>query len=346
MRSAMLLGLTLLPFFGASGYASPSEAGGHVCPDIPEPVVSLAYGSRYRDDSKTRSDIDKEGDAEVTAALKPIDDFIRSLSAIADDIAAEEPDVRLDADCAGDALAAWAEAGAMTDLQTLNARLSVGGRLAGLALSYRRIRPLMADDTQVSAVDRWLKDASYNQIAFWEDDAPPGAQEGNLRAWAALGYLATGLAVGDDTLVEEAARTTEALACTANDDGSLPQEMRRAHYALHYQFHAVAPMITTAALLKRDAGIDITATCDGALGRAARFAVTDYLNEGSAAEALTGRRQSYFDGAGEIRQHELAWAHAFAAIYGDDAGLQHLTGAFRTLRNSKLGGNQALMWLQ
>ena len=38
--------------------ASAPQAGDVTCMDVPEPVVSLAYGSRYTDDSADRSDLD------------------------------------------------------------------------------------------------------------------------------------------------------------------------------------------------------------------------------------------------------------------------------------------------
>ncbi len=69
MKLALILAVTLLP---GAGFAA--------CDPVPDPVVRLDYGSRYADDSKTRSDFDDEGNAEVDAALKPVDQFIIDLA--------------------------------------------------------------------------------------------------------------------------------------------------------------------------------------------------------------------------------------------------------------------------
>ncbi len=47
------------------------------CDPLPDPLVELSHGSRYTDDSATRSDIDEDSNADVEAALEPVDNLRR-----------------------------------------------------------------------------------------------------------------------------------------------------------------------------------------------------------------------------------------------------------------------------
>jgi poly(beta-D-mannuronate) lyase len=83
------------------------------CPAAVEPVVSLGFGSRYAEDSKNRSDFDEESDKAVTAALKPIDEFITELAKQTDVLnnpETEEEVALAAATCVIDSILPWAEA--------------------------------------------------------------------------------------------------------------------------------------------------------------------------------------------------------------------------------------------
>ena len=337
-----LIALTLVPRPSEATVADP-EARVCATAEAPQPTPSLAFGSRYRDDSKTRSDLDPEGDAEVTAALKPIDDFIRIISREANKVL-EGDDAEWRADCIVDAIRDWADARALEDLQTLTAQLSVGARIAGVSLAYIQVRDVTTRREDLRHIDLWLRRMTSAQVLFWEEGATSGAKKGNLRAWAALGFAASGIAMKDRFLMEEAARTIDMLMCTANEDGSLPQEMRRGKYALHYQFHAIAPLVFTQAMLQH-AEIETPMPCTENLVKIVRFALSD-MADGSRSQAYNGKRQSYFDGTSKFEQHEFAWLVAMATMpafqTAADLPLEFVPAG--PYRNSKLGGNQDLLW--
>ena len=342
-----LQGLTIAALLMGSGpvaASDPTPAAPENCrtEDAPQPTVTLAFGSRYKADSKSRSDIDPEGNAEVTNALKPIDDFIRIIASEANKaLEGDEPIWR--ADCIVSAMRGWADARALEDLQTFTAQLSVGSRIAGLALAYLQVRDLSDREDDKLRIDLWLRRMTSAQVLFWEDGATPGAQKGNLRGWATLGFASVGLALDDRFLLTTAAQTADMLMCTANPDGSLPQEMRRGKYALHYQLHAIAPLVVTTGLL-RDADLAVEMPCADTLPRIVEFALSD-LSDGARSQAYNGKVQSYFDGTETFEQHEFAWLVAYAGLpvaQPDDLPLQHVPDG--PYRNSKLGGDQNLLW--
>ncbi|MEO1313812.1 MAG: alginate lyase family protein [Pseudomonadota bacterium] len=335
----MRLVLTLLVALSA---AAPVQATGlsDECSAAPTPVHSLAYGSRYTAESENRSDLDAQANRAVDEALGPVDDFLRDLARAANSALEDPTDGPGQARCTVAQIAEWARAGALNDLQTPTARLTIGSRIAGLALTLRQVAP-HADPGDLSDSLAWLGGLVEAQMLFWEEDAPPGARQGNLRAWAALAAAAVSDLSDDPVQRGWAAWSARYVMCKAAPDGSLPQEMSRGRHALHYQLHSVAPLVVTAVLLKRK-GSDLSEVCDGALHRAVAFTAADVV-DGMASQAITGERQTYFDGTREISGFNLAWAEAYLTLRAD-AGLDALVEPFRPLSHSKLGGNQTLIW--
>lgn len=335
----MALALTVVvpaaPAFAAD------EPAPHDCAAAPAPVHALDYGSRYRDDSPDRDVLDRDADAEVDAALAPVDGFLRDLADLANTIYAPDTDRASVAACVVDQLGRWAEAGALAELDSTAARLTAGSRLAGFALILRQVAPHAEDEASVRLVSDWLARRVRGQMRFWEQGAPDGARRGNLRAWAALAAAATAELTGDEVMRSWATWSTAYVLCTANPDGSLPQEMTRGRHALHYQMHAVTPLAVSAVLLDaRD--IPIGEACDHALARVVRFTVSD-LTDGRLTRARTGEVQTYFDGTRQLEGFNIAWLEAYLTL-DPDPGLEALAAAWRPLSHSKLGGDQTAIW--
>ncbi|WP_108483108.1 alginate lyase family protein [Oceaniglobus ichthyenteri] len=330
----------ILPTLGlAVGLASPAIAG---CFPPTEPVVTLDFGSRYVAEDASRATIDDESNAAVNAALAPVDDFIRDLAFAANTVTRHgAPEAAL-ADCVVARIAAWAWADALSDLGSLTAQLSVGGRLAGIAEAYRQVRPFAEINHRTAAIERWLEKRSAEQIDFWEKDATHGARRGNLRAWASLAIFQVADLTGDDAARLWAFASAARILCSAREDGSLPQETGRGKWGLHYQFHAIAPLVTLAA---RAAPTDpaLMTICNGALPRAVTYALDDYANGGLRTAEYSGQVQTYFDGTQNLEPHAIAWVPAYLTLTSSDAA-SALAAKTETLANSKLGGDQRLLW--
>ena len=334
---SLALGMALL--------ASPLAAEeGPECPKIAEPVISLGFGSRYTDDSANRSDFDEEGDKAVTAALKPIDTFITDLAKqtdILNDPEAESAAADAAASCVLDSIRIWAEADALSDLTTQGANLSAPSRVGGLAFAYAAVRAYQPDAPPDETIETWLRDRALQTMAYFDNDAPPRASQNNLRAWAGLAVARIGLSLQDETLITWAADTVELVICTAAPDGSLPNEMWRGRLALHYQLHAVAPLVTTTALLQ-EARPELFASCGNALPRVVTFTLAG-LKDPSPVEKITGKEQTVGGVKRKPRDFELAWVPAYLHL-DPEAELDVEIDPTAKLGNSKLGGDQRLLW--
>ena len=333
IRAGLVLVLTL------AGSAALAD-----CPTAPEPVLSLSYGSRYTDDSATRSEIDATGAAEADDALRPVDDFLRDLTEQANAVFEDGADAAAIANCVVGQVAVWAEADALSDLSSETSKLTVGSRIAGFGLVLLQVLPQATDTARIDTIKAWLARLMGAQTRFWEQDAPDGARQGNLRAWAALGGASVAEILDDAALRSWSAWSVSHVLCSASSDGSLPQEMGRGSYALHYQLHAIAPLVVSTLLLDRQ-GISLRATCNDALGRIVAFAVND-LDTGAATQAITGEVQSFFDGQDTLEGFNLAWIEAYLQLQDmpNRDALDRLAEGYRPLNYSKLGGNQTLIW--
>lgn len=321
--------------------AAPEEDA-DVCVQAPEAVVSLSYGSRYTEGSEDRSDLDDASNAEVDKALRPVDDFIADLANGANRAQAGGEGAAEAADCVIDAVYAWAEADALSRLETMNAQISAPSRLGGIAMAYFLAKPLASelDPARQSVIEEWLQERMLATMDYFDHDAPPNASRNNLRAWAGFAAAAVATATGDAQIAEWAAGTVELVACQADEDGALPLEMGRGARALQYQLHAVAPLVVSAALLS-DEGRDMYEVCDGAIHRIVAF-VPAAFEQPELVNDKAGEEQTYFDGE-ELRGFELAWAEAYLSRF-DDPTLAAFVESYRPLANSKLGGMQDLIW--
>ena len=317
-------------------------ADGHdVCEAAPPAVISLSYESRYAGSGDARAEIDAESEAEVLSALKPLDAFVDSLAFGTSGLYEGSAKARqATAACLLDKMAEWAAADALSDLSTVTAELTVGSRYSAFALVLWQTLPYAPDHPERDNILKWLEKRVDEQVAFWAD-APSGAREGNLRAWAALAASALAEQSDRSDLRDWATASVRDVMCTAEADGSLPQEMSRGRFALHYQLHAIAPLVTASVFLERQ-GVRASAICDEALHRIVHFAMSD-LADGSKTAAKTGKAQSLFDGSDHVTSFQLAWIEQYLLLKRSET-LEATAEALRPLIYTKLGGNQTEIW--
>ena len=338
-RAPLVLALMACGVMGALSAQAQDAPAPWECPALAPPVVRLDHGSRYTSGDKTHSSFDTASNADVNAQLKPLDSFITAMI-IAANVALTSADPKA-VDCVRAGLLAWAKAGALSDLGTLNAKLSAPSRLAGLAYAWDEVKPMVGETPDGAVIEAWLAGLARATMTFFDTEAPPHSQKNNLRAWAALAVARVGLTLRDQAMIDWADASVQLVACTANPDGSLPLEMARKRLALHYQLHALTALIPTAVLLQRD-GHALFQACNGSLHRSIRFALAAF-GDPTEVTRLAKAKQSYFDGSDKLQGFELAWSSAYlATFYAPD--LAAFVAPYGELTNSKLGGVQSLVW--
>lgn len=336
----MIATLRTIAAFGliiSAGVIAPVIAD-ETCPAAPDPVHSLDHGSRYVKSNEPGTEIDPDANLAADKEVKAVDGFLRDLVRLVSDQTAEG------ANCALSQMAVWAEGHALEDLQSKTANLTIGARIAGFGLVTLQALKHADNPDELASIQAWLGRLMQRQMVFWEEDGYDGAKRGNLRAWAALAGAVSAEIIDDPVMRGWAAWSAHYVLCTANADGSLPQEMRRKKFALHYQLHAIAPLVVTSALLEAQ-GVSLQASCDRALERVINFALDD-LDSGARTAEITGVTQSFFDGTQELRPFQISWIEAYLTLdeVPNRERLDALAAQHRPLNYSKLGGNQTLIW--
>ncbi|WP_347311238.1 alginate lyase family protein [Defluviimonas sp. SAOS-178_SWC] len=343
LRCVMKLADRLLPVLPAA-FLSAGIAGAQEpvsCAAPPDPVISLSFVSRYAEGDENRSTIDPRREAEAEDALKPLDQFIDALADRTESLySGRIQDREAAANCILDQLGRWAEADALTDLGTETVKLTIGSRYAAFALILWQTLPYAPDHPRRTAILDWLDRRMRAEMSFWSD-APSGAQKGNLRAWAGLAAAAVSVQTDRPELRDWADDSIAAVMCSANSDGSLPQEMGRGEFALHYQLHAIAPLVTAVVLLERQ-GVPARRHCNDAIHRIVDFAIAD-LADGARTKAITGVEQSLFNGSEQLTTFQLAWIEQYQLLRKSER-LEALARDLRPLIYTKLGGNQTALW--
>jgi poly(beta-D-mannuronate) lyase len=316
------------PAAGASGSGD--------CFAVPRPVVSLNFGSRYEANSKTRSDIDESSNAKVDAALKPVDEFIQDLTRYANKVR-QDPQKNQDlAVCVIKAIDTWAKADALSDMETDNAKLSVPSRIGGIAIAYSQV---VSEATHYPnerrRIARWLRVRAYETMAFFDYRAPPKASRNNLRAWAGLAVGQIGVMQKNTKLIGWALETNRAMLADASTNGTLPLEMGRGKYALHYQIHALGPLTTSMALMC-EAGYGNSGADMAKLAQIVKFTMKAVDNP-SLVQPIAGKAQKFSKGI-KANDHSLAWVEPYIAMT-NDRSLSRAVDGYRPFSNSKLGGN-------
>ncbi|KAA3515368.1 alginate lyase family protein [Agrobacterium rosae] len=306
------------------------------CPSVAKPVVNIDLPSRYKDADKSRSEIDDKLNAEVETSLAPIDGFIRNL---ADDAnkTLDEKKASAAAKCIFSSVASWAKAGALMQAETMNAHLALSSRIAGISAAYARAltveKPSATDE---KSIHDWLVTLTEKQIVYFDTEAPPMASRNNHRAWAGLAAAQVGAITGRQNLLDWGAQTNQLLICSAGPDGSLPEEMKRKDKALHYQLHAVAPIVMTARILYPSRP-DSLGVCDRKLDKIVDFTISALANPAIVAD-IAGTKQSFQTRKEKLKAFQIAWLEPYLFLQNDDVALS-LAKSYRPLANSFLGGN-------
>jgi poly(beta-D-mannuronate) lyase len=306
------------------------------CATLVQPVVNIDLPSRYKDDDKSRSEIDEKLNAEVEKSLAPIDGFIRNLADAANKTL-DEKKASAAAECIFRSLASWAQAGALTQAETMNAHLALSSRIAGISAAYARALTVEKPSaTNEKSIQDWLVTLTEKQIVYFDTKAPPMASRNNHRAWAGLAAAQVGAITGRQNLMDWGAQTNQMLICSAGQNGSLPEEMKRKDKALHYQLHAVAPIVMTARILYPSRP-DSLSVCDGKLDTIVDFTISALANPEIVAD-IAGTKQSFQTRKEKLKAFQIAWLEPYLFLQNDDVALS-LAKSYRPLANSFLGGN-------
>lgn len=215
------------------------------CNPPPAAVRDIEANSFYIDDH--HSVIDRDLEKNYHDDIRPLEDYLRSVAAMADK-RLEKNDVDAGR-CAVAWLDSWAQGGALQG-RMINGRGDTQAQferkwlLAGLSLAYIKVREL-ATPEQAGHIASWMQDIADQSLVLFDS---PKHKRNNHYYWVGLAVMGTAVATDSRTHLDKARVVFDKALRDIEDDGGLPMEMDRAGMALHYHNFALAPLALMAAL--------------------------------------------------------------------------------------------------
>ncbi|MDR3526758.1 MAG: alginate lyase family protein [Rhizomicrobium sp.] len=206
------------------------------CP-APIPAQRDIIADSYYDDPPVYSHIDPVKHAAYEAAVKPLDNYLRTVAKLASEGQKT---------CAVRWLVSWSEGDAMLGrIEKEQAHYERKWILSGLALSYAKVRDAASND-QRAAIDTWLQAVADGVRSH--SDAFKGVRN-NHYYWEGLAVAATGAVTGNAKDVAWGHKVFNDAMADIAPDGTLPPEMRRGGRALHYHLFSAAPLAMLESIL-------------------------------------------------------------------------------------------------
>ena len=306
------------------------------CPNAPPPVITFDADSIYADGDATRSTIDPAAKAAYEASVRPLRLFGQGVSRMANRyVKSRGADVGAAA-CVIDWLAAWARGGALSQIASRQAALSLTRVLSTVGLAYVQARVGVANDPSLAAVmadqiDPWMQRLGRETVAVY--DGQRRSDLGNHRYWGGLAAAAIAIATQDRPLFDWAMKSYEVGACQIDPQGALPIELTRGPRSRDYHIHAAAPLVMLAEIGERN-GRDEYGVCDGALHRLVRF-ILEAVIDPARINALAGAEQLPL----KQLENRLAWIAIYRSRFAlpvaiplpEDLGATTLGGSVRML---------------
>jgi len=208
------------------------------CPSTIVPVHAIEATTYYRRDDPSRSTIDPVKHEENLRLIKPVDDFLKTVSDLSDRYVSTGDHSWKE--CADNLMVEWAAGKGLLDVSS-GAQARFMQQWASSTLGFSRIKlgPI-EDPVQRGAVNSWLM-----QIAkqVYDRNIKEGERKRNNHYyWSMLGVGAIGVAVHDETLWQESRRMYSVAITDVREDGTLPAELSRGKRAALYHAFAAQPL--------------------------------------------------------------------------------------------------------
>jgi Alginate lyase len=169
--------------------------------------------------------------------------------------------------CITENLVRWAQAEALTQMQTSDAYLARDRLVSEILLtllSSSEIQSMNESDRNV--IEPWLVAIADSTIEFYEHRAGDKSRLNNHRYWAGLAVGAIGFFLEKPEYINWGERSYQLGVCQVDESGYLPLELSRGARALEYHVYSLRPLQALAALSAAH-GRDLEGQCNGGLKR-------------------------------------------------------------------------------
>jgi poly(beta-D-mannuronate) lyase len=324
------------------GYDAPIEkmkTGDHnfKCEAIPTPYTDkLVFRSKYEGSDKARATLNKESEKAFREATKGITTLERGVSKVVMQYMRDGRPEQLD--CALNMLTTWAKADALESTEFNHTGKSMRKwALGSMASAYLRLkfsdsRPLANRQQEAQVIERWFSKLGEQVVSDWSN--LPLTKVNNHSYWAAWSVMATAVATDNRDLFDWAVKEFKVAANQVDEDGFLPNEIKRRQRALAYHNYALPPLAMIASFAQAN-GVDLRQENNAALKRLAERVLAGVQDP----DEFTKRGGQKQDMEDLRKDPKYAWLEPYCSLYTcspDVLEQKHEKQPFKTFR---LGGD-------
>lgn len=348
MLAPALLGLAM---FGSAAHAAglvppqgyyeaiekPGKGGDFQCPAVPAPFTgSLQFRSKYEGSDKARATLNKDSEEAFRDATKPITTLERGISKQVMQFMRDGKPAELD--CTLQWLGTWADANALMSKDFNHTGKSMRKwALGSMSSSYLRLKfseshPLQGHEAQTQKIEAWFSRMADQVVSDWSN--LPLEQINNHSYWAAWSVMATSIVTNRRDLFDWSVKEFKVAASQVDNQGFLPNELKRKQRALAYHNYALPPLAMIASFAQAN-GVDLRPENNGALKR-----LGDRVLEGSKAPEEFAQKNGETQDMTDLKiDSKYAWLEPYCTLYDctpDTIARKRQMEPFKTFR---LGGD-------
>nr|WP_256355171.1 mannuronate-specific alginate lyase [Pseudomonas sp. PDM33] len=322
-------------YFSAVGDKG-SKKDADSCPTAPTPYTgSLQFTSKYEGSDSARSTLNTDAEKRFRSQIKDITDMERGATKLITQYM--RTGNKGDLDCAMSWLDSWAKAGALESSDYNHTGKSMRKwALGSLSSSYMRLkfsssRPLAAYGEQSKEIENWFSTLGSQVVRDWSD--LPLKKINNHSYWAAWSVMSTAVVTNRRDLFDWSVQEFKVAANQVDNDGYLPNELKRRQRALSYHNYSLPPLTMIAAFAQVN-GVDLRQENNGALQRLANR-VMQGVDDQDAFDEKTGNDQDMAD----LKENsKFAWLEPYCALYSCAPKTQDWKKKMEPFNSFRLGG--------
>ena len=322
-------------YFSAVGDKG-SKKDADSCPTAPTPYTgSLQFTSKYKGSDSARSTLNVDAEKEFRSQIKDITDMERGATKLITQYMRSGN--KGDLDCAMSWLDSWAKAGALESSDYNHTGKSMRKwALGSLSSSYMRLkfsssRPLATYGEQSKEIENWFSTLGSQVVRDWSD--LPLKKINNHSYWAAWSVMSTAVVTNRRDLFDWSVQEFKVAANQVDNDGYLPNELKRRQRALSYHNYSLPPLTMIAAFAQVN-GVDLRQENNGALQRLANR-VMQGVDDQDAFDEKTGNDQDM----GDLKENsKFAWLEPYCALYSCAPKTQDWKKKMEPFNSFRLGG--------
>ncbi|MDF0730669.1 mannuronate-specific alginate lyase [Pseudomonas entomophila] len=316
--------------------------GNFSCEAAPKPYTgALQFRSKYEGSDKARATLNVASEKAFRDSTADITTLEKGISKMVGQYMRDGRPAQLD--CVLTWLGTWARADALESTDFNHTGKSMRkwalGSMSGswLRLKFSNAHPLAAHQAEAELIEKWFAKLASQVVRDWSD--LPLEKINNHSYWAAWSVMATAVATDRRDLFDWAVKEYKVGANQVDDQGFLPNEIKRRQRALAYHNYALPPLALIASFAQAN-GVDLRKENNFALQR---------LGEG----VLAGARDPvHFAERAGVKQDlkdlkvdsKYAWLEPWCALYqcvGDTLQKKHGMQPFNSFR---MGGDMTRVY--